>query len=627
MVVFFRSQRIILNQLFSLFVGISVLAPGIHAKAASAAISVGWRANAEPDLAGYRVYYGTRSGVYSNYTSYVTVGREALTARLEGLLPGTKYYLTMTAFNSAGIESLPTRELTNTIPTITSIPGQLLAEDAASGSINFIISDTETAASQLRVSARSSNPRVVPSEYVLLGGTGNQRSLMIVPQLDQSGQSEITVDVRDAQGAVTSMRFSVDVEALNDTPVVFPIADQVVRENTTIVNVPVYVFDAESHPNDLFVVAATVNPLLIDYDSITVTGEGNVRTLSFAPRTGATGPGVMQVYVMDPEGDYSMTEFTVQLQGVNDPPTISPIANMILDEDTPGPIVPVNVSDIDNSPGELVLTASSSNPMLVASNGIAFGGVPGNRNVMITPRPNQFGACYVWLTVTDPGGASASNRFLVTVNPINDPPNINEIFSFNVDEGSPPLTLPLSGINSGALNEQQPLVVTAESSQPGIIPAPQVNYVSPNDSGSLLIAPLPNVSGSAVIKVTVSDGQATNSATSREFTVSVQGFNNPPVILSLPNLAVLRVPTPLRIDFTIQDPDTPADRLVVTGYSSDTALLPDNNLVFTGSGTQRTLTVNPVLGRTGVATVTIVVSDGSSAVSASFYVLVTVAGT
>jgi hypothetical protein len=142
-----------------------------------------------------------------------------------------------------------------------------------------------------------------------------------------------------------------------------------------------------------------------------------------------------------------------------------------------------------------------------------------------------------------------------------------------------------------------------------------------------LLAPVPGTNGASVITVFVSDGAPENAVTSRSFTVSVNSFNNPPVIYALPNLAVLRLPTPLRVDFSVQDPDTTADRLTVSGSSSDQTLLPDSNLVFAGTGTQRSLTMNPVLGRTGVATITVVVSDGSSAVSASFYVIVTVAGT
>ena len=587
-------------------------------------LSVTWRPNSEPNVAGYYIYYGPRSGAYTNR---ITVGRNANSARVEPLVPGGKYYLAMTAFNSEGTESAFSRELTNSLPTISAISDQSVDEDTVSGAISFTVSDAETVAGELRITARSSNPMLVPNEYVLHGGTGNQRSLMIVPQLEQAGQSEITVEVRDAQGATSVAKFSVSVEPANDDPVVFPIPNQIVREDAGAVTLPVYIFDAESDPDELWMIAVSANPSMIRDETIRIIGHGNTRTLSFVPVKDAYGPGVMQVYVLDPEGAFSMTEFTVDLQSVNDPPTISSVGSMVLNEDTPSPFVPVNVSDIDNAPADLVLSAFSSDPSLIGTEGIVFGGPPGKPSMVITPRPNQFGSCVVSLKVDDPAGGSSTNSFTVTVNGINDPPNIDAIPDFSIEEGSPPLTLPLSGINSGASNEIQSLDIAAVSSHPGIIPVPVVSYLSPNNFGSLLIAPLPDTNGTATITVFVTDGASDNGVTSRSFKVSVNTFNNPPVIHSLPNLAVLRLPNPLRIDFSVQDPDTTADRLTVSGYSSDLLLLPNSNLVFAGTGTQRSLTINPVLGRTGVATVTVVVSDGSAAVSTSFYVIVSVAGT
>jgi len=57
----------------------------------------------------------------------------------------------------------------------------------------------------------------------------------------------------------------------------------------------------------------------------------------------------------------------------------------------------------------------------------------------------------------------------------------------------------LSGITSGADNEIQALAVAAVSSAPGIVPDPRVSYTSANNSGTLTVAPLPGVSGTATI--------------------------------------------------------------------------------------------------------------------------------
>ena len=65
-----------------------------------------WQENTESDLAGYRLYWGTASGVY---TDSLEVGRVSH-QRITGLANGTRYYLTMVAFDSAGYESGPAPE-------------------------------------------------------------------------------------------------------------------------------------------------------------------------------------------------------------------------------------------------------------------------------------------------------------------------------------------------------------------------------------------------------------------------------------------------------------------------------------------------------------------------------------
>jgi hypothetical protein len=517
-----RYQKIVCNVL--VFCSGIALGHSLHAQT-PLGLGVAWKPNTEPDLAGYHIYYGPRSRVYTNV---ITVGPTATTARIEPLVSGASYYLTMTAFNSANVESLPTPELfykapviiTNRPPSITMISNQTLLEDTASASIKFTVSDPESPANALTVRARSSNPRLIPEQYILLGGTNNDRSLLIVPQLNQWGRADITIEATDPQGASTAVTFAVTVVADNDDPVVSPISNQTVNEDTPGTGIPFYVFDSDSPPEDLWLVAMSSDQTIVADDALVITGTGKLRTFSFTPVKNAYGSCIIDLFVVDPEGQYAWIWFNVAVRAVNDQPTLDPIP------------------------------------------------------------------------------------------------------SFSVDEGSGPLTIPLSGISSGAANELQPLIVSAASSRPDIVPAPLVTYASPNIIGSLLLAPVAETNGTSVITVTVSDGQNTNGTVKQSFTVSVRQFNNPPVIYSLPDLAVLRLPNPLRLNFTVQDPDTSSESLSVTGQSSDPAMLPTSNLVFSGTGTQRTLTINPPLGRTGLVIVTVVVSDGESSVSASFYVLI-----
>ena len=77
------------------------------------------------------------------------------------------------------------------------------------------------------------------------------------------------------------------------------------------------------------------------------------------------------------------------------------------------------------------------------------------------------------------------------------------------------------------------------------------------------------------------------------------------------------------IGFAVADAETPADSLAVSAKSSNPSLVPVANILFGGSGGNRTLSLTPALGQTGSATITITVSDGLATASDSFNITVT----
>ncbi|MBM3332800.1 M28 family peptidase [candidate division WOR-3 bacterium] len=75
------------------------------------ALEATWKENTDSDLAGYRLMWGTTSGVY---TDSLLVGRVSH-QRINGLVDGTRYYATIVALDSAGHESGPAPEQ-NAVP-------------------------------------------------------------------------------------------------------------------------------------------------------------------------------------------------------------------------------------------------------------------------------------------------------------------------------------------------------------------------------------------------------------------------------------------------------------------------------------------------------------------------------
>jgi hypothetical protein len=69
------------------------------ANAPTTFLTLVWDRNPEPDIAGYKVYYGRVSG---DYTHLVTVTKP--TAKI-GVRASNRTYFAVTAYNTAGVES------------------------------------------------------------------------------------------------------------------------------------------------------------------------------------------------------------------------------------------------------------------------------------------------------------------------------------------------------------------------------------------------------------------------------------------------------------------------------------------------------------------------------------------
>jgi hypothetical protein len=81
------------------------------------------------------------------------------------------------------------------------------------------------------------------------------------------------------------------------------------------------------------------------------------------------------------------------------------------------------------------------------------------------------------------------------------------------------------------------------------------------------------------------------------------------------------------IAFAIDDEETPADQLIVTAASTNTSLLPLSNIQLGGSGSNRTITLQPVDGQTGTVTVIVTVTDPIGNSSFKEFILTVAEGT
>src|SRR5262249_40787984 len=201
------------------------------------------------------------------------------------------------------------------------------------------------------------------------------------------------------------------------------------------------------------------------------------------------------------------------------------------------------------------------------TNAIALGGSGTSRTVTVTPLPDQNGTATITLTVTDGGSASVSTAFDVKVQPVNDPPTLNPIGDLILNQGGGPQVVNLTGISSGASNENQFLVITTSSSNPALVPDPVVNYTNPASTGTLTLVPSTVAGGSVGITVTVNDGGASNNTIVRTFFITI---NRAPSLSDIPDQVIDEDTSTAALPFSMSDADSSVGSLTLQVASSDT---------------------------------------------------------
>ncbi|MEI2722345.1 MAG: hypothetical protein V9H26_02035 [Verrucomicrobiota bacterium] len=174
---------------------------------------------------------------------------------------------------------------------------------------------------------------------------------------------------------------------------------------------------------------------------------------------------------------------------------------------------------------------------------------------------------------------------------------------FTVQDGE---TIPATG-----------LTVSSNSSNPLLVPDANIALDSIADTGgtnrTVTVTPAAGQQGQATVMLMVSDGV---NASSTSFQVIVGA----PTISTIPNqITSINTPTPA-IPFTVTDAE--GDSLVLSSNSSNPTLISDANISISGSGQNRTVTLTPETGQTGIATITLNVTDGFNTNSRSFIVTV-----
>ncbi len=400
-------------------------------------------------------------------------------------------------------------------------------------------------------------------------------------------------------------------------PTISVIANQAIAEDAATGNIAFTVGDAETPVAALTVSGTSSNTALVPNANITHGGSGANRTVMLTPLANAFGTTTITLTV-DDGSSTSSTAFVLTVTGVNDGPTISDIADRTIDEDNSTGAVLFTIGDIDNAAGTLTMSGTSSNTNTVPNANIVIGGSGANRTVTVTPVPEGAATLTITVTVSD-GALTASDSFVLTINSINDLPTITPIADLTMNEDQTNGTRFFT-VNDPDLSANN-LTVSGSSSNTELVPNASITFGDTGVGGGanrfVIINPAPNAFGTATITVSVFDLFATVTTT---FLVTVNPVNDVPAISDVGNQSIPLNGNTGALAITVGDIDNAASSLTMSGSSSNTTLVPNANIVFSGSGAGRTVTITPAAAQHGSVTITLTVSDGI-AISSDTFVL------
>ena len=424
--------------------------------------------------------------------------------------------------------------------------------------------------------------------------------------------------VHDSDGGASSNSFTLTITPVNDLPVISPIPNQVVQQNGfTLVNFNVS--DIETAPGALTVTASAANKNLIPDTGLVISGSDGNRTLRITPTLNQVGATTITLMVTDGDGGSATTTFPLT---INAAPFLSALGPQTISEDTVAGPFAFTVGDLETAAANLTLTGFCSDPSIVPAANISFSGSGSNRLVSVLPASNQNGSVLITLVVHDADGGASSNSFTLNITPVNDLPVIGAIASQLTDEDVVKvINFTISDIETPVAS----LIVSASSSDTGLVPNGNLVLGGSGADRTLSITPAANQSGSSTITLTVSD--ADGGSVSASFLLVVNPVNDPPTLDPIANLVIDEDSGARTINLSGITSGAPNESqvLTVTAVSSDPSIIPNPSVSYFSAETTGTLTLNPATNANGVVTITVTVNDGGASnnvVSRTFQVTV-----
>ncbi len=329
----------------------------------------------------------------------------------------------------------------------------------------------------------------------------------------------------------------------------------------------------------------------------------NTGVFTYTPNPNASGEDRFSFNVSDGYAETEVALLTLAISPDTNAPSISFVGNQTVEEDATLELPVFTVGDAEVAAENLVMSAASSNPALVPVENITFRTLlensGSNRTATLRPALNANGTVTISLIVSD-GKLTATNRFLLTITPVNDAPTIS-LLTNQVTRRS--ASVSQAFVISDVDTPSDGFTATIGIGGGNVVAVANTGVTGNGANRIATVTGAANQSGTVTMVVTVGDGQALAQAS---YSVRV---NEPPSISAIPTQSTFRNVVKL-VPVAVSDPDTAFEQLAFSASSSNPTIVDNTGLTVTGSIGNYTLAIRPVSGAVGVTTIAFVATDG-----------------
>lgn len=517
----------------------------------------------------------------------------------------------------------------NVAPIISAITAKTTAEGSAITTIPFTISDEDSTVTCADVAATSSNTTLFPLANVVITGAVRTCNLSITPVSNTYGSSNIELTLTDkgtplpAKTATAS--FTATVTGFNDPPIISAVSAQTTLEDTATSAIAFTISDVDSTLTCANIVGTSSNSTVISNSNIVIAGAAPNCTATVTPNLNQSGTSTITLTLNDngmPMPAKTVTTTFVQtVTAVNDVPTLPAISNQTTDQNL-AKSVAFTISDLESSvtcAGSVNIT--SSNTTLVPNSNVVISGTAPNCSMLITPANNQWGTTTMTVVLTDNGlplpAETTTKTFMLTVNQANIAPVISAITakSTNEDTATAGIAFTISDTDSTIFCTN----VAGTSSNTTLVPNGNIVITGTAPNCIATITPAANLSGTATITLTLTDNgtpMPARTATSA-FLLTVNPVNDAPTISTITSKSADEDVASSAITFTIDDIDsTVTCSGSVSAVSSNTTVIPNANIVISGSAPNCQAVITSAANKSGSATISLTLTDNGTPVPA-----------